>query len=463
MTTLRRHVQKHALFPPLLTEPPDPELGLVVVIPAYNEPDIARVLDSLARCAAAHCAVEVLLVVNHPENASAEVVRQNHLTVSDIHEHAARMRHLRVEAIFAENLPVKKAGVGLARKSGMDEAVRRFAAVDNAAGVIACLDADCRVSENYLTALAGHFQRPGACTLYFEHDLEQCESPEHRLAIARYELHLRLYVNGLRSAGYPHAYHTIGSCMAVTAQAYSAHGGMNQRQAGEDFYFLSKYMVIDQMSELNEAAVFPSPRLSDRAPFGTGARTREWMRHPERALTYAPSSYDAVRDVLDMTDLLQNAPTRQIEARLASLEPAARDYLLSQNILEAIAEIRANSSSQHAFRKRWLRWLGPFRVMQLVRRVSDSQPETPVETAAAIMWGKAVSDDAEQWLRAYRRADRATSATGGGTRSAQSVCNPSGSDAGDHRNAALATATGWRHKDRPAARASTAPQKSTSC
>jgi len=36
-------------------------------------------------------------------------------------------------------------------------------------------------------------------------------------AIAAYELHLRYYVQALRYAGFPHAHHTVGSCLAVRA------------------------------------------------------------------------------------------------------------------------------------------------------------------------------------------------------------------------------------------------------
>ena len=40
--------------------------------------------------------------------------------------------------------------------------------------------------------------------------------------------------------GYPDSIYTIGSAFAVRAEAYMKQGGMNRRQAGEDFYFLYK-------------------------------------------------------------------------------------------------------------------------------------------------------------------------------------------------------------------------------
>lgn len=45
---------------------------------------------------------------------------------------------------------------------------------------------------------------------------------------------------------------------------------MNQRKAGEDFYFLHKFSILDQLGEINVEIVLPLARSSDRVPFGTG-------------------------------------------------------------------------------------------------------------------------------------------------------------------------------------------------
>ena len=89
-------------------------------------------------------------------------------------------------------------------------------------------------------------------------------------AIALYELHLRYYLHSVRSTGYPHAFHTVGSAFAVRADIYCQEGGMNRRQGGEDFYFIQKVAQRGSWSECNETCVYPSPRPSDRVPFGTG-------------------------------------------------------------------------------------------------------------------------------------------------------------------------------------------------
>ena len=41
------YLEKRAFFPEIIKEAPDNETGIIVVVPAYNEPGLARLLDSL--------------------------------------------------------------------------------------------------------------------------------------------------------------------------------------------------------------------------------------------------------------------------------------------------------------------------------------------------------------------------------------------------------------------------------
>ncbi|MEZ4848575.1 MAG: hypothetical protein R3B93_08135 [Bacteroidia bacterium] len=69
---------------------------------------------------------------------------------------------------------------------------------------------------------------------------------------------------------YLHAFHCVGSSMAVRSIAYQKRGGMNRRKAGEDFYFLQKFIAEGTLAELSTTKVIPSPRASEKVPFGTG-------------------------------------------------------------------------------------------------------------------------------------------------------------------------------------------------
>src|SRR5258705_1441196 len=250
--------------------PPDSDLSLAVVIPCFNEPDLVKSLESLRRSERPSGGVEVIVVVNSAAGCSPGILKQNQRSLNEARQWTETQKEprLTVHLIDAQNLPPRHAGVGLARKIGMDEALRCFDDIGKLnEGIILCFDADCECAPNYLASVEGHFRvhrdSPG-CSICFEHPLEGEMQPAVYDAVTNYELHLRYYVQALRYAQFPHAYHTIGSSMAVRARVYMEQGGMNRRQAGEDFYFLHKLIPLGGFTELNATTVYPSPRASDR-------------------------------------------------------------------------------------------------------------------------------------------------------------------------------------------------------
>ena len=350
--------------------PPAADLGLVVVIPCFHEPDLISSLDALWQCQRPRAAVEIVVVINSAENAPPEIKRQNERTLQSGTAWAAAHADSRLAFHFLNipNLPPKHAGVGLARKIGMDEAVRRLGDVGRAEeGVIACFDADCGCDLNYLAGLERYFQdhplSPG-CSIYFEHPVEGPMEEEIREAIIRYELHLRFCIQALRFAGFPHAYHTVGSSMAVRAGAYQREGGMNKRQAGEDFYFLQKIIPRGNFGELLETRVLPSPRPSDRVPFGTGRAVRGFMESG-RLPTYPWRAF------LDLKTLFEAVPAMYPDRSFVPGPGVMGEFLQSQKFPEALAEIRANTAGESAFRKRFFRWFDAFRVMKFVHHARD--------------------------------------------------------------------------------------------
>src|SRR5262249_45671316 len=144
-----------------ISVPPRSDLGIVVVIPCFNEPDLIGSLASLWECARPDCAVEVIVVINSAIGSSLEARSQNEQTLRAVlpwvNEHSEPRFQFHALPFF--ELPPKHAGVGLARKIGMDEALRRLADIGNTRGIIACYDADCRCERNYLTSIEQHFRK----------------------------------------------------------------------------------------------------------------------------------------------------------------------------------------------------------------------------------------------------------------------------------------------------------------
>jgi hypothetical protein len=241
MSLASAYIEKNILFPQFIDEKPDANTGIIVVIPSYSEPNINAVIDSLVQAEKPECGVEVIVVVNAPQGAPSNSLEINRNTLRDIESRKQNDKNVwfRLFSLNIKPEAIQGWGVGLARKTGMDEALRRFCAINNQFGIIVSLDADCRVEKTYFSAIYNQFYKRNnlnACSIYFEHDISGNEFSESEYKnILQYELHIRYFFQGLKFVGYPWAYHTVGSAMAVRAKQYALQGGMNRRQACEDF------------------------------------------------------------------------------------------------------------------------------------------------------------------------------------------------------------------------------------
>ena len=385
------YLAKHQYSPPSVREPAHEALGLAVVIPCHDEPDVLGTLESLHRCARPRAAVECLLVVNASESDDADLRARNRATVGAVQGWQSRFDEprFRVRVLDFPALPARHAGVGLARKIGMDEALARFVAAGNPGGIIATLDADCTCDPSYLTSLEAHFEaHPGAlaCTVYFEHDVDSRLPDGLERAMTHYELFLRYYRQGLRYAGFPHACYTIGSCMAVRADAYARHGGMNRRKAGEYFYFLNKLMAVGGVTENNATRVMPGVRASTRTPFGTGRALNARLTDAGRAwLTYDPRVFRELAELVEAVDGYYEVPPGEWREQPA-LSQCLGSFLLSHGIVDRHAEIRSNCASRASFRKRFFHWFDAFRALKFIHYASaDAYPRQPLEHACSTL------------------------------------------------------------------------------
>ncbi|MBL4578697.1 MAG: glycosyltransferase family 2 protein [Flavobacteriales bacterium] len=368
---------------------PDKRTKMIIVIPVYNEPTVTETLDSLSNCARPSGPVEVILVVNNSGEAQNSVQEQNLKAIADINSWIEKNpnRPINCHLMSAMNLPPKHAGVGLARKIGMDEALRRFASL-NYNGLIVCLDADCAVQPNYLMELDMNFAKEDfrAGNIYYEHPFNGEESKETRSGIIQYELGLRYYVNALRYAGYPCAFHTIGSSMAVSAKTYALAGGMNKRKAGEDFYFLHKLIPHGGFQELNATTVYPSSRVSERVPFGTGRAMLKWeeqiaINQNSDMQTYNLKTFrDLKKFIASIPKFASYTGERQYAEGTGQLPESIQAFLQEQDFYSVLLESIKQTAGENTFSKRIFTWLDGFRVLKFVHFARDRYySNVPVE------------------------------------------------------------------------------------
>jgi len=365
-----RYIEKNIVYPEFIDAVVSPSVSMIVMIPCLNEPEIFRTLESLWSCEPIDSWCEVIVVVNESENSSPEVKSFNQETYDKLFDWKNNndRENLILHPIYAHSINAKHAGAGMARKIGMDEVIRRFNALNRPDGVIISLDADCLVSSNYLQRIESVFSENKFCfaaTLNFKHRVEEMADAKQKLGIQLYEDYLHYYKKALDFAGFPDSIYTIGSAFAVRAEAYVKQGGMNRRQAGEDFYFLNKLTKLGTITEIDDVFVYPSARVSDRVPFGTGAAMAKWMNEDgDLTVTYNFAAFLDLKVLFDQVDsLFRNSVDDKF---MASLPASVQEYLQMLEFPVKLKEINQNSSSLPSFRKRFFQFFDGFIILRFL-------------------------------------------------------------------------------------------------
>jgi len=395
---------------------PNEKLNIIVVIPCFNEPDLILSLESLWKCIRPDSAVEVIVVINSSIDSPPEVHRQNlhtyKATRSWVGTH--QDKDFKFYLIYQPDLPAKYAGAGLARKIGMDEAVDRFNKLNNDKGVIVSLDADTIVDSNFLTEIEKQFKKypeTNACSIYYEHPTEGNEfSPVIYKGIILYELFLRYFVYALRISHFPYAYHTIGSCFVVKALTYVKQGGMNKKKAGEDFYFLQKIIPLGNFFEINTTKVVPSPRPSNRVPFGTGPMIQKFINNNEKDISvYNFQAFLDLKEFLIRIDHLFKSDKQKYEGFIIHLPESIRYFLINNDFYNKLSEINQNCSTYQTFRKRFYYWFNAFKILKYLNFSHEDfySKVSIIKSANELLrykkFEKYISNDAGKLLEVYRK------------------------------------------------------------
>lgn len=358
----------------------------VAVIPLFAERAVfEHTLKSLAANPASMLARTLILcVVNNPADADAQTREDNESTLERIAflqkadtpdtrwAQALKLAYADA-ASHGHELP-KGGGVGRARKRGLDTALAVLPHSQSANRLLLCLDADTLVEPNYLQAVREHADQRGlwAGHVAFAHRLDDDATSA---AIVCYELFLRYYVLGLRRAGSPYAFHSIGSTIVCSAQAYAAVSGMNTRAAGEDFYFLQKLAKTGRVEAINTTTVHPSSRASHRVPFGTGQRVRRFLEDSRgEYAVYHPDTFEVLRDWLAATHAAaqEDRTGAEVLAQARPIHPGLCAFLEQAGFVPAWDKLRENTRDGAHLAEQFTVWFDGFRTLKLVHHLRDT-------------------------------------------------------------------------------------------
>lgn len=364
----------------------------VIVIPAIDEYDnIKTLLSSLVQNETEYFLTTLILfVVNHQASSDVNVKQNNFKTIEYLKgiidkknskDELSQMvidSNMQIGLIDASSegllLDEKDGGVGLARKIGMDEALKVFDYDSTQKKILICLDADCTVSENYISTIRHAFNKPNINAGYVNFIHVKTDDEENYKAIINYEIFLRYYVLGLKYSNSPYAYHSIGSTMVCDVESYIKIQGMNKRKAAEDFYFMEKLSKITDIKKIKKTTVFPSSRGSWRVPFGTGKRvTRFLEKGQDEYLLYSPESFVVLKNWIEIFHSDEILSAEEYLNHAEKINKSLFDFLIVNKFKENWDNIRKNSNSSNQVNKQKQIWFDGFKTLKLIHFLRDTE------------------------------------------------------------------------------------------
>lgn len=388
MTHLNKYLANYASteVENLNSIPPHFSFTQCIVIPACNEKS-----DFVERLALSPLSTGTLLilVVNQSANACEQVHDANRALVNVILSGeelwsfdnlslcTLHSLHILLVDRFSVGREIpEKDGVGRARKTGCDLAVKLFSMNKLQSPWIFSTDADASLPENYFSTTSS---TAAAQVFNFQH---KGESGLILDATLLYEQAIKYYQSALAWSGSPYAYHTLGSTLAVEVEAYCKVRGFPPRAGGEDFYLLNKLAKIGEIRSVNTVTIQLDARLSERVPFGTGPAVKkimETLNSKKEFSYYNPAIFRELRILLTHLHLLHKA----LEENLPI------DSQVNSRIAAALGHLKIDRFSQHCktqavqekdFSQQFHTWFDGFITLKFVHFLQkEFYPALPID------------------------------------------------------------------------------------
>ena len=220
LKTNKKYLKKRGITDPWGIYPsPNRGFNQAVIIPSYGESNyLPKTLSSLDKNDLKLLQnTLVIVVVNHGENSDEFIKNDNEKTLQFLSttEYSFTLGIVNA-AIPGLELPSKQAGVGLARKIGMDLALPYLTGKKR---LFFSTDADTTVASHYLKTVLDYFNQhnANAAVVGFCHSVP--EKTDLKNTIKEYEEFLLLTARKLKDAGSPYNYVAMGSTIVCTVEA----------------------------------------------------------------------------------------------------------------------------------------------------------------------------------------------------------------------------------------------------
>ena len=368
-SSIKGYLNKRGITVPWeIHPPPVRKFSQAVIIPSYGESNyLPQTLSSLEKND-----IEILedtlviVVVNHSENTDELFKNDNEKTLQFLST-ANYCFVLGVVDSATQGLELsnKKAGVGLARKIGMDLALPHLTDKNS---LLFSTDADTIIDSHYLKTVLNYFNQHcvHAAVVGFCHLAS--ENPDLENKIKEYEEFLLLTARKIYKAGSPYGYVAMGSAMVCTAEAYMAVGGMPQKKATEDFYFLQELTKFCGVHTIPDILVYPSPRPMSRVYLGTGFRMKQAIKGFDiQHLHYSEHAFYLLQEWIKLGTLAWNIRLDEVLEKTASINLELKYFLIQEGIKNIWKNLQSSSPSENHFIRQFHRWFDGLKTIRLLR------------------------------------------------------------------------------------------------
>ena len=347
---------------------PTKKYSHAIVIPSYCESNyIKKTLDSIQNNSSIILKdTLVIVVINNSTKLEYNVYNDNFLTVKKLSKLKYNFTLGYIDAFSKGlSLPKNKAGVGMARKIGMDLALQYL---NNINCIIFSLDADSIVHKNYMKQVISSFRKNqlNAAVVGFCHS--KTKDKEQNKKIKEYEKFLIRTAKNIKNSTSPYGYVSMGSTIICRANAYIAVGGMPSKKATEDFYFLQELTKYCGVYEIDKQLVFPSSRYNNHVYLGTGFRMSQMRNGLDiKSLYYSDLSFVLLKEWLVIGTSSWKLELDLLFEKLDKINSEIKLYLIKQKINFIWNKLNFSSPTENHFIQQFHRWFDALKTLQFLK------------------------------------------------------------------------------------------------
>ena len=367
---VKQYLYKRGISGPWEIKPiPTIKFNQVIVIPAYGESKyLFDTLESINNATSLQTTL-VIVVINNSSKEDELLKSDNDITLNNLKNQKYNFILGVIDASsFGYELPIKHAGVGLARKIGIDLALPFLISKNS---LIFCLDSDTIVSKKYIDETSTYFSnnKVKAAVIGFKHQVASDSKLEN--AIRSYEHFLFTTANKLKNAGSPYGYVAMGSTMVCTVEAYCSIGGMPRKKATEDFYFLQELAKYSGVKSINTILVFPSPRPISRVYLGTGYRMKQVRNGFNiNSIYYSDNAFNILSEWIKVASSAWQLNLSELFDRISTIDPRLQKFIINEGIGDVWEKIQINTSSKQYFSNQFHRWFDGLKTIRFLKYFS---------------------------------------------------------------------------------------------